>query len=149
MTEPYHYRESGIDNVWLTNGFTIRDDPHYGPLVFFDDLEGLHKAIGRNLIEDTRNLTGREFRFLRHELGMSQAGLAWLLGVSEQAVARWEKGKTRLDPAADRVLRFLYRDKIGGRGGLDRMLEMIADLEERVGTKRMFSQKADGWEQAA
>jgi hypothetical protein len=45
MAEPYQYRESGLDDVWLVNGFTIRDDPAYGPLIFISDIDGLHRAI--------------------------------------------------------------------------------------------------------
>jgi hypothetical protein len=28
--EPFHYTASGLENVWLLNGFTVEDTP-YGP----------------------------------------------------------------------------------------------------------------------
>ncbi|MET0528406.1 MAG: hypothetical protein ABW003_08685 [Microvirga sp.] len=45
MTEPYHYCESGLANVWLVNGFTFTDDLNYGRFVSFNDIDGLHRAI--------------------------------------------------------------------------------------------------------
>jgi len=36
----YHYRECGLDNVWLLNGYELHDTP-YGKGVSFVDVEGL------------------------------------------------------------------------------------------------------------
>ena len=46
----YHYKESGLDNVYLENGFTIHKTP-YGEGVSIQDTAGLHKAIGVWLVE--------------------------------------------------------------------------------------------------
>lgn len=48
---------------------------------------GLHRAIGHTLAHKP-HLSGLEFRFLRKELGLSQAALAELLGYADgQAIA--------------------------------------------------------------
>ena len=78
----HHYTQSGLCNIYLVNGFKHHKTA-YGKGVAFDNIEGLHREIGRNLCAYRPRLTGPEFRFLRHELDLSQAGLAALLGNNE------------------------------------------------------------------
>ena len=42
-----------------------------------EDIEGLHAAIGRSIVEE-KKLTGPEIRFLLTELLLSQIALSWL-----------------------------------------------------------------------
>lgn len=42
--EVYHYRECGLGNVWLANGYDEHSTP-YGEGVSIDDAEGLQKVI--------------------------------------------------------------------------------------------------------
>ena len=65
----YHYRESGLRNVWLANGYAEQETP-YGPGLAIDDLAGLHHAIARGLVAKGGKLTGAELRFLRLEMGL-------------------------------------------------------------------------------
>ena len=90
--QDYHYTESGLGNVWLASGFRIVKSER-GESLVIEDIEGLHVAIGRGVVEEEKKLTGPEIRFLRTELLLSQNALSQLLGVTEQTVARWEKGK--------------------------------------------------------
>ena len=39
----YHYKECGLQNVWLENGYFIQKTKH-GKAVSFHDVEGLHQA---------------------------------------------------------------------------------------------------------
>lgn len=147
----YHYTESGLDNVWLLDGFAFVDGSQ-GRQVTIEDLDGLHEAIGRLLIEKKKNLTGREIRFLRHEMLMSQTTLAKLLEVSEQAIARWEKGKTQIPKPAEALIRLLYREHIkkDGRGNIRSILERIADLEDVLdGTIALQKRSKKEWRLAA
>ena len=105
--QPYHYRQCGLDHVYLVNGFE-RADTKYGESIRVHDIDGLHRAIGLHLIEQKRPLTGAEVRFIRHELDLSQRGLGVLLDKSGQTVARWEKGEVQIDGTAERLLRLLY-----------------------------------------
>ena len=111
--EMHHYRLSGLDYVYLVNGFT-RHETEYGPGIAFDDLDGLHRAIGEDIITHRAHLSGAEVRFLRKEMDLSQGGLAVGLGVDAQTVARWEKGQTDVPGPADRLIRVLYREHVGG-----------------------------------
>ena len=105
----YQYTESGLDDVYLVNGFEYvnRGGKKH---VRIADLEGLHRAIGRYLLEK-RLLSGRELRFLRHEILMSQKTLAELLGVGEQAINRWERDKSDIPGPALRLIRLLYLEQ--------------------------------------
>lgn len=137
MTDTYHYTESGLDDIYLANGFEID-----GGKLRIHDIEGLHRAIGRWLLSTKKRLSGGEFRFLRHELEMSQATLASLLGVAERTVIRWEsarKERNIRNPAAERTLRLLYLEKDFGKTAVLEALERIADLEDRIGQLGEFS----------
>jgi len=45
-----HYTACGLDNVWLANGFTIKETK-YGKGVSIDDVDGLHRLLASNLVE--------------------------------------------------------------------------------------------------
>lgn len=145
---PYHYKECGLDRVYLMNGFVIRETPR-GTTISIADLDGLHRAIGQMLLDERKRLSGKEFRFLRHELGMSQATLAHLLGADEQTVARWEKGQTRVPKAAEANLRLLYEERIRGNVKVSDTLQRIADLEDTLDRRMEFIETDQGWDAAA
>jgi putative transcriptional regulator len=105
--KPYHFRGSGLPNVYLLNGVKIEQDAEYGELVTIDSLPDLFLAIAFRLVSKPDRLTGVEMRFLRKRMEMTQADLAKELWVSEQTVANYEKSKTE-DGPADRALRFLF-----------------------------------------
>lgn len=146
MNEHYHYTESGLDFVYLVNGFEFVDGA-----ITIHDIDGLHRLIGQWLVETRKNLSGQEMRFLRHELELSQNALASLLGVSEQSVARWEKAKNQSDasnPAAQRMLRLLYIESIGENPNVTESLEIIADLEDEIERLAEFNlSETEGWQE--
>ena len=47
--EPHHYVNSGLDYVYLANGFTVHDTP-YGSGVAIENADGLHHAIAVAII---------------------------------------------------------------------------------------------------
>ncbi|MEM6408165.1 MAG: transcriptional regulator [Pseudomonadota bacterium] len=137
MSEHYHYTECGLDDVYLVNGVDVVDGR-----MTIHEIDGLHRAIGQWLVTNKKSLSGAEMRFLRHELELSQASLARMLGVTEQSVLRWEKKRRDRgngSPAAERALRMLYLDKFDGDTRLSETLEMIADLEDEIGNLMEFS----------
>lgn len=148
----YHYTESGLDNVWLVDGFKIEDHKNYGQVLSIMNPRGLHEAIGRWLIGQPRTLTGAEFRFLRLELDMSQKTLANMLGVTEQAVAKWEKarGKSVANKAAERLLRLGYINYLDGRPEFSSVIDRITQLDAEIAEMELHLTKEDGqWAQAA
>jgi DNA-binding transcriptional regulator YiaG len=144
----YHYTESGLRNVWLANGYAVRKTP-YGKGVAIENLEGLHRAIARQIIRLPRPLSGAEFRFLRKELELSQAGLADYLGCNVQALARWEKGKSRIPKPAERLLRALYRESDEGNAQIRELVERIGRRHAAAQAKFEFARRRGEWKAAA
>jgi putative transcriptional regulator len=147
---PYHYTESGLSNVYLVNGYTFTETPR-GKSVSIHDIDGLHRAIGFFLVTSKRDLSGEEVRFLRHEMLMSQNSLAKLLGVSEQAIRRWETGKISIPKPSAAILRLLYREHINDKNGkIAIILKRISELEDKTSSDELlFKDTKTGWQSAA
>lgn len=141
MKKSYRYAESGLTNVWLLNGYTIRKT-RYGQGVSIHDMEGLHRALVRALANKPR-LTGAEVRFLRKEMGLSRRGLGELLGVSDQAVALWER-KGRLPKRADDcLLRLIYAEHDKGSAP---SADFIRDLNDPNHQQILAEATKSGWQ---
>ncbi len=139
----YHYTDSGLDNIYLVNGFEEHGTP-YGRAVSIEDMEGLHDTIGRRIIEGSAPLSGKELRFLRHELDLSQKRLAQLLGVSDQTVARMEK-RRKIDPIADRMVRGIYRECKQGASGLLDLVKRLAEADQQMAEEITLEKIKDHW----
>ncbi len=152
MEQMYQYKECGLDNIYLSNGF-CRLSGGRGQSVSIEDIEGLHRAIGEWIARDKKFLDGREARFLRQEMGLSQAQLAMLLGINEQSIARWEKKrleKAQKIPAdSERMIRFLYLETIGDETPMKEFLQVLAELEDVSELATSFQETEHGWETAA
>lgn len=142
----YHYIESGLDNVWLENGYTVHETA-YGNGVSIQDTEGLHRVIGHWLVSLPKPLNGAEVRFLRLEMDTTQKHLAAFLGVEEQAVRRWEKARDKpvANGSADRLLRAIYVEYVDKKSDVYRMIQRLANLDQIEPTKGRFHETAKGW----
>ena len=150
--KPYHYKECGLDNIYLMNGFTIEtvDGEDY---VSIDSVDQLWKAIGLNLVTSKKILSPKEIRYLRGQMDKTQAEVAAFLRVDDQTVARWEKGKVKLSGTADIAFRTLF---LGSRVAqpegseiLAKWLETIRRLIERdspISDDVLFVQHGRTWE---
>ncbi len=116
MTKYFQYTACGLDNVWLANGYKVKATRH-GDAVAVNDVDGLHKLIAQTLIEKKGRLTGKEFRFLRTQLGVSQEALGAMLDFSENAVSLWER-KDTVPAACDQWLRMCVLVKLEGNAKL-------------------------------
>ena len=149
LPEPYAYREVGLGNIILLNGVTTTHTP-YGPMTHIESIHGLHRAIGLAIAETSAPMSGAEFRFLRKQLGLTQAELAARMHVTDQTIANYEKGKTGLGPA-DPFMRALYLVHILP----DRTrVEVLKPMVEQASRKKKKlpalsrSQVGDGWQQS-
>ena len=124
----YHYLECGLDDVYLVDGFKRFDTPR-GPSIAIEEVDTLHHVIGKHLCLDRKELSGKEFRFLRREMLMSQAVLANLFDVKEQTVHRWETGKSPVPRAAESLIRLMYMNKVPN---VRDRLKQVADLEDEI-----------------
>src|SRR5262249_5524514 len=111
------------------------------------DVEGLHKVIGTILAREKKNLTGREFRFLRHEINLTQQNLAAILGVDVQSVGRWERGESEIPGPAQGVIRLLFIEKMNGNTAICKPLKGLADLDEKMGDDQeiRLEETPEGW----
>lgn len=145
----YHYKESGLDNVYLENGFTHHKTP-YGEGVSINDTVGLHKLIGEWLVATAKRLNGAELRFLRVQMEMTQRNLAGVLGEDEQAVRRWEKYRTKpIRGSVDHLVRALYNEYIGGDGTVRSMVERLCELDQVENPVVRVREDMDHWHLAA
>jgi putative transcriptional regulator len=143
----YHYTESGLDNIYLIDGYTIHKTP-YGEGVSIQNTDALHKAIGKWLIDQPHPFNGAELRFIRTEMELTQRVLAGLIGTEEQTLRLWEKSRKKFMPStADRLLRAIYSEFLGNNIHIKRMLEKIAELNLIEGGKGCFTKK-NGWKPA-
>lgn len=129
QSDRYHYTECGLDNIYLLNGFDYVETPR-GTGITIKNQEGLHRAIGEMLARDKKALSGQEFRFLRHEVNLTQQDLAAIVGVNVQTVARLEKRKTDAFGPIQRLMGLLYLEYIKGNGEIREPLEALAELDE-------------------
>ena len=146
---PYHYKQCGLDDIYLLNGFhTHLVDDEVGVAV--QDADGLHRAIALNIVRNKAVLCGKEVRFLRKLLDLTQSELALWLGYSSQQVARWEKGQGVVNSSADRLLRVIYTASLGDKGSdiLDTVRE-LAELDAQVSERQFFHETDEGWRTAA
>ncbi len=147
----YRYRECGLTDVILLNGYRLEQHPVYGELLTIDDVLGLHRAIGQALVHLDRTLNGAEFRFLRAELDLSQRALALALGTNEQSIAKWEKAKDKpvANRAAERMLRLYFLKMVDGDERLSALLGKLADLDRDGETRALQLRKSGADWQAA
>lgn len=137
----FHYQASGLDNVYLNSGgFKISPD---GSSIAIDNVDELHDCIAMYLVEQTSELSGKELRFLRKEIGLTHAELASKVGIEKQAVGRWEREENS-NKMADRMLRVLYlslktKREMGGTM-LISLLDSISELDDTEHKQWVFEQ---------
>jgi DNA-binding transcriptional regulator YiaG len=143
----YHYTESGLQNVWLENGYS-KVKTKYGTGIAVHDVEGLHRIIGKTIARKPR-MTGAEFRFLRKELGLSQAGIAELIGSTEQTVSLWER-RGGIPKTADRLVRVIYLEHTENNAKIRELIDRLNQLDEKRSIERLtFAERAGRWKEAA
>ncbi len=111
-TKPYHYTESGLETVLLYGVEPVIDDDG-DEVVTILNINGLHKAIACAILSRKGLMTGRELRFLRTEMGLTQAELARSVHKDHQTVGRWERGETPIDQNAETLIRLMAAESLG------------------------------------
>ena len=140
----YHFTDGGLRNVWLRNGYTLRETP-YGKAVSFQDGDGLVRAVCLALTRKAGKLTGVELRYIRSSgFLMSQPSLAKLLGVDGQTVARWEKSG-KVPKWADKLVRLLYAAHAEGHETIRAVVDRINDVDRLVNQSITLEATAQGW----
>jgi DNA-binding transcriptional regulator YiaG len=76
------------------------------------NVNGLHAAISTGIVEQDAGMSGAELRFLRTEMGMTQADLAIVVHHDGQSIGRWERNEHPIDPSAEALVRLLAIEKL-------------------------------------
>lgn len=151
--KPYAYKMCGLDYVFLRNGYN-EHDTEYGAGVSIDNVDELHTVIGRAIVDHLPELTGKEVRFIRSEMSMSQKQLTEFLGIEEQAVHRWETGKTKkVNPQSDRLIRLIYKRFLKQDPDIVALCESLKEMQRTHNRDKLqemeFALTSHGWESVA
>lgn len=146
----YHYTESGLDNIWLENGFEFVDTTE-GRGVIIHNVRQLNRVIGFALVDALRPLKPREFKFLRVEMDLSQKKASEILGVDAQTVGRWERGETGIPASADRLMRVYFKTYHHEDSKVKEFIDRMAELDDEVDDDAAVNlvQSEAGWKTAA
>ena len=107
MDRPYHFVESGLDNVFLA-GITIRTCAECGEqLPEIPNISQLHDKIAEAIATKPAELNAQEIRFLRKNLGLQAGEFANYLDTSPVSVSRWENGG-EVSKENDKLIRYFY-----------------------------------------
>ena len=102
----YHYTECGLDHVFIEGAGEF--DDHAGKeSVTIPAIGQLHRVIAEGIVTRPAKMTGQELRFLRTEMGLTQAQLAAVLKVTLLTVSRWERNESPVNDAAEMLIRLL------------------------------------------
>lgn len=134
----YHYTQCGLNNVWLENGFTVKSTP-YGKGLAIEDAVGLHQVLALDLTQKKGSITGKELKFLRVVIGLSQEGLGRLLGATEQSVSLWER-TGKVPKNSDSLTRMLVSEKLNGDCKVTAIIERINTVE-RICNQRIVARE--------
>jgi DNA-binding transcriptional regulator YiaG len=124
--EAYHYTESGLDNVMVYGVMPCVDDDG-DEVVTIANIDGLHRAIAQAIVTHKSGISGKELRFLRTEMGLTQAKLAQIVHHEAQSVARWEKGECPISPTAETVIRLLATQRLNLEDVRDEPIEILSE----------------------
>lgn len=107
----YRYTESGLDNV-IIEGIDFLVDDAGEECISIPNVNGLHRAIAHGIVRKHSGMTGRELRFLRSEMGMTQAQLAAMVHREPLAISRWERGEHDIDSNAEALIRIAATERL-------------------------------------
>lgn len=139
----YHYKECGLPNVWLENGYKVKQTP-YGEAVSVVDADGLLKMLAEKVACKTGRLTGRELWFIRSVLCLSQKNMARLLGTTEQSLSLWER-QGRMPKASEAIARMLALEHLGGNPTIAELIERINTVERMVNQRLVAKERRNAW----
>ena len=140
----YQYTDGGLQNVWLVNGFEIRQTP-FGEAVSFHDIDGLTEAICLTLTRKIGLLSGMEFRYIRSAgMLLSQESLGQQFGIVDQTIARWEK-EDRVPRWADNLIRLFYGAHAQGNEPIRRAVDRVKTVDRLINQRIVIEESQGHW----
>lgn len=141
--ELYKFDMSGLDNVYLANGFTWHDTP-YGKAVHINNASGLTRTIAQTLLSQTTKIAGKEVRFLRTHFGLSQPDLGKMLGKDAQTIARWEKSG-RTAKATEMLARLIFAGLLDGNQTIQSMVHTLNAIDQAKHARIIVKESKGAW----
>lgn len=90
-------------------------------------IEALHRLLASAIVSKHGRLAPSEIRFLRSSTGWTGVEMARHLGVTPEAVSRWENGKDTIGALADRLVRMVAAAQVGVHAPVDVLTELTDD----------------------
>lgn len=146
--EPYRYTMSGLDDIYLCGGYD-RVKTDYGDAVVIHHMDDLHRVIGLYLTQSKKTLDGKEIRFLRHQMDLTQAELGDILRVTDQTVARWEKGEVLIPGPEDLLLRAVFLGHTLKAVDVRALAEALRAADSSPSERLVFAPTDEGWRKVA
>jgi putative transcriptional regulator len=106
--QSYHFRESGLDNVFLLNIGMLHCPDCESDVISIPSPTQLLNCISEAIILSPSLLSGQEVRFLRKNLHLKIDEFARIIGVDRVTVSRWENGHQPVTKSSDRLIRLTY-----------------------------------------
>jgi putative zinc finger/helix-turn-helix YgiT family protein len=107
LEQPYHFIESGLDNVFLV-GITVGTCIQCAEQIpEIPNISQLHDKIAETLVTKPAPLLGTEIRFLRKNLALLARDFAKYLDTTPVSISRWENGET-VGKENDKLIRYFY-----------------------------------------
>ena len=100
----YRYTDCGLENVIIAGVNFVIDDSG-DEVIRIPNVNGLHRVIAQSILARKSSMSGTELRFLRTEMGLTQAELASLVHREPLAVSRWERSEAPIDSNAEALIR--------------------------------------------
>ncbi|MCJ8509520.1 helix-turn-helix domain-containing protein [Rhizobium lemnae] len=107
----HHYTECGLMNVFIS-GIEVQVDDDGDEIITIPAVNELHRVIAEGIVSHPKGMSGDELRFLRTEMGLTQAELAQYVHRDKQAIGRWERGEFELDSSAEALIRRMAIEKL-------------------------------------
>jgi DNA-binding transcriptional regulator YiaG len=111
MKMKYHYTECGLNNI-VIEGLSVIADDDGDDVLEIPYINELHCAIASGIVLHEQGMSGAELRFLRSEMGITQAELATLLHKDKQTVGRWERADSEIDGTSETIIRKFAIEKL-------------------------------------
>jgi transcriptional regulator with XRE-family HTH domain len=108
----YRYTECGLDNV-LIEGMNVLVDDGGEKSITIPNINGLHRVIALGIVRRKNSISGKELRYLRTEMGMTQAKLAEMVHCEPLTISRWERGEYPIDATAETLIRVCATQELG------------------------------------
>ncbi|MEK6609191.1 MAG: type II TA system antitoxin MqsA family protein [Myxococcota bacterium] len=150
--EIFEYGQANLPYKVMLVGVPVKRCPACRErVVTIPDPDGLHRALCLHMVEGSRTLHPAEIRFLRKYLDKSAEEWAAVMGVDKKTLSRWENGRQKMGPVAERLLRLLVHQQLRPDAGSfsEEMFPKLRDERGGPPASVKLASSPRGWRQAA